>query len=37
MAMSTLGLITMLSAWTIIGFFTIRFFVKVLNTPQRKE
>ncbi len=35
--MSTLGLITMVVTWTIIGFFTIRFFVKVLNTPQRKD
>ncbi len=35
--MSTPGLITMLAAWTIIGFITIRFFIKVLTAPQRKD
>lgn len=35
--MSTLGLITMLVAWTIISFFTFRFFLKVLTTPQRED
>mgnify|MGYP001186443843 CR=1 FL=1 len=35
--MSTAGLITMLTAWTIIGFITIRFFIKVLNTPQKMD
>jgi hypothetical protein len=35
--MSTSALITMLLAWTIIAFFMIRFFVKVLNTKQEKD
>lgn len=35
--MSTSGLITMLMAWSIIGFFSINFFIKVLTTPQRKD
>lgn len=31
--MSTLGLVTMIVAWCVIGFFTIRFFMKVLKKP----
>ncbi len=27
----------MLSAWTIIAFYTIRFFAKVLKTPPKPE
>lgn len=29
--------IMMLSAWTVIIFFTIKFFVKVLKTPEKEE
>ncbi len=29
--------ITMLCSWAVIAFFTIRFFLKVLKTPQEKE
>ncbi len=29
--------IMMLSAWTVIIFFTIKFFIKVLKTPQKEE
>ncbi len=35
--MSTISIITMITAWTVIIFFTIKFFIKVLSTPQRKE
>jgi hypothetical protein len=35
--MTTAALITMLLAWTIITFFTVRFFRRVLMTPQEKE
>ncbi len=35
--MSTSALVTMLFAWTVIAFFTIRFFLKVLNTKQEKD
>lgn len=35
--MSTSALIIMLTAWFIIAFFTIRFFLKVLRTPQEKD
>jgi hypothetical protein len=35
--MTTSALITMLTSWFIIAFFTIRFFVKVLKTPQEKH
>jgi hypothetical protein len=35
--MTTSALVTMISAWTVIAFFTIRFFLKVLKTPQEKE
>jgi hypothetical protein len=36
-AMSTIAIVTMLSAWLVIGTFTIRFFIKVLATPQEKD
>lgn len=35
--MSTSALITMITSWTVISFFTIRFFLKVLKTPQEKD
>lgn len=35
--MTTIALVTMLSAWTVIAFFTIRFFLKVLRTPPKPE
>lgn len=35
--MSTSALITMISAWTIILFFTLKFFIKVLKTPPKPE
>ena len=35
--MTTAALITLLFAWIIIGFYTIRFFLKVLKTPQEKD
>jgi large-conductance mechanosensitive channel len=35
--MTTSALITMLIAWIIIGFFMLRFLIKVLNNPYKKE
>ncbi len=35
--MTTSALITMISTWAVITFFTIRFFLKVLKTPQEKD
>lgn len=35
--MTTTALIMMLTAWLIIAFFTITFFIKVLKTPQEKD
>lgn len=35
--MTTAALITMITSWTIIAFYTIRFFLKVLKTPQEKK
>lgn len=35
--MSTSALVTMLSAWAIIAFFTIRFFWKVLTIPPKSD
>jgi hypothetical protein len=29
--------IMMLSAWTVIIYFTVKFFVKVLKTPEKEE
>ena len=35
--MSTSGMVTMIAAWAVIAFFTIRFFAKVLKKPQGNE
>ncbi len=35
--MSTSGLIMMLVSWGVILFFTVKFFLKVLNTPIKDE
>lgn len=35
--MSSSALITMITAWTVIAFFTVRFFLKVVKTPQEKD
>jgi hypothetical protein len=35
--MTTSALVTLLLAWSIVAFFTIRFFVKVLKKPQNKS
>lgn len=35
--MTTAALVTMLLAWIIITFFTVRFFRRVLLTPQEKD
>ncbi len=35
--MTTTALTMMLSAWAVISFFTIRFFIKVLRTPPKPE
>lgn len=35
--MTTSALVTMIGAWLVIGFFAIRFFLKVLKTPQEKQ
>ncbi len=35
--MTTSALVTMISAWTVISFYTIRFFLRVLKTPQEKD
>ncbi len=35
--MTTEAIIMMMSAWTVIIFFTVKFFVKVLKTPEKKE
>jgi len=35
--MTTSALITMISTWAVIAFYTTRFFLKVLSTPQEKE
>lgn len=35
--MTTSAWITMLTTWTIVAYFTIHFFVKVLRTPQDKK
>lgn len=35
--MTTAALVTMLTSWTVISFFTVRFFFKVLRTPQEKD
>jgi hypothetical protein len=33
--MTTEAIIMMAAAWSIIIFFTVKFFVKVLKTPQK--
>lgn len=35
--MSTSALFMMITAWGVIGFFTIRFFLKVLRNPVKDE
>lgn len=35
--MTIQAFIMMLSAWTVIIFFTVKFFIKVLKTPQKEE
>ncbi len=35
--MSTPALIIMLTAWAVIGFFMVRFLIKVIRTPMKKE
>lgn len=35
--MSLSALIMMLISWSIIIFFTLKFFIKVLKTPQKDE
>lgn len=35
--MSIAALIIMISSWTVIAFFTIYFFLKVLRTPQKMD
>lgn len=35
--MTTTALITMLVAWTIIGFFMLKFLIKVIKNPYKKE
>ncbi len=35
--MTTSALIVMLSAWAVIIFFTAKFFIKILKTPQKDE
>jgi len=34
---STGALITLIAAWSIVGSFTVRFFLKVLKNPHMKE
>lgn len=35
--MTAAALITMAIAWGVIAFFAVRFFLKVLRTPQEKD
>jgi hypothetical protein len=35
--MTTEAIIMMMSAWSVIIFFTVKFFVRVLKTPQKEE
>lgn len=35
--MTTSALITMLGAWIVITYFMVKFFLKVLKTPQEKN
>jgi hypothetical protein len=35
--MTTTALVTMISSWTVIAFYTVKFFIKVVRTPQEKD
>jgi hypothetical protein len=35
--MTASALVIMIASWTVITFFTVRFFLKVLKTPQEKD
>ena len=35
--MSLSALITLITSWLIVGFFTVRFFVRILKSPGLKE
>lgn len=35
--MTTSALVMMLGSWTVITYYTVKFFIKVLKTPQEKE
>jgi len=35
--MTASALVIMISTWTVIAYFTVRFFLKVLKTPQEKD
>lgn len=35
--MTTSALITLLATWSVVSFYTVRFFLKVLKTPQEKN
>jgi hypothetical protein len=35
--MSPSALVTMIGSWLVIAYFTIKFFIKVLRTPQEKD
>ena len=37
MNMTTAALITMIFAWAIIAYYTIKFFLKVLRTPHKEN
>jgi hypothetical protein len=35
--MTASALVTMIGAWTVIAYYTVKFFLKVLKTPQEKD
>ena len=35
--MSFAALVIMTLSWTVITYFTVKFFIKVLKTPQKEE
>lgn len=35
--MTTEAIIMLVAAWSVIIFFTVKFFVRVLKTPQKEE
>jgi len=35
--MSFAALVIMILSWTVITYFTVKFFIKVLKTPQKEE